>query len=233
MIDAGVPLGLGVDGSASNERSDLVADVKQALPAARGRGGPEAMTAARRSGSVHAAERTSSAAGTWARSSRGSVRTSPSGASTGSSSAAPTTSSRPSSCRGRTARSESTSAGSRQSSTGSSPGPTSGRSPPRTACRPPASSTRCRPAETEGDEDRGGRRDGGHRVRDHERHVGDGDAVGEPEQEADEQHLLVADRDWSTRPVGAHRPHLEKRSERRCDTPGCRRNGQVRGHETS
>jgi cytosine/adenosine deaminase-related metal-dependent hydrolase len=44
MIDAGVPVGLGVDGSASNERSDLVADVKQALLVARGRGGPEAMT---------------------------------------------------------------------------------------------------------------------------------------------------------------------------------------------
>ena len=44
MIDAGVPVGLGVDGSASNERSDLGADVKQALLVARGRGGPEAMT---------------------------------------------------------------------------------------------------------------------------------------------------------------------------------------------
>ena len=44
MIEAGVPVGLGVDGSASNERSDLVADVKQALLVARGRGGPEAMT---------------------------------------------------------------------------------------------------------------------------------------------------------------------------------------------
>jgi len=44
MIDAGVPVGLGVDGSASNERSDLSADVKQALLVARGRGGPEAMT---------------------------------------------------------------------------------------------------------------------------------------------------------------------------------------------
>jgi cytosine/adenosine deaminase-related metal-dependent hydrolase len=44
MVDAGVPVGLGVDGSASNERSDLSADVKQALLVARGRGGPEAMT---------------------------------------------------------------------------------------------------------------------------------------------------------------------------------------------
>lgn len=44
MLDAGVPVGLGVDGSASNERSDLSADVKQALLVARGVGGPTAMT---------------------------------------------------------------------------------------------------------------------------------------------------------------------------------------------
>jgi 8-oxoguanine deaminase len=45
MLDAGVRVGLGVDGSASNERSDLFVDVKNALLAARGRGGPEALTA--------------------------------------------------------------------------------------------------------------------------------------------------------------------------------------------
>ena len=45
MLDAGVRVGLGVDGSASNERSDLSFDVKQALLAARGRGGPTALTA--------------------------------------------------------------------------------------------------------------------------------------------------------------------------------------------
>ncbi len=45
MLDAGVRVGLGVDGSASNERGDLFADVKQALLVARGRGGGEAMTA--------------------------------------------------------------------------------------------------------------------------------------------------------------------------------------------
>jgi cytosine/adenosine deaminase-related metal-dependent hydrolase len=44
MCRAGVPVGLGVDGSASNERSDLFAEVKQALLVARGRGGPDAMT---------------------------------------------------------------------------------------------------------------------------------------------------------------------------------------------
>ena len=44
LLDAGVRVGLGVDGSASNERSDLFFDVKQALLMARGRGGPQAMT---------------------------------------------------------------------------------------------------------------------------------------------------------------------------------------------
>ncbi len=44
-LDAGVRVGLGVDGSASNERSDLLFEVKQALLVARGRGGPRAMTA--------------------------------------------------------------------------------------------------------------------------------------------------------------------------------------------
>jgi cytosine/adenosine deaminase-related metal-dependent hydrolase len=45
LVDAGVRVGLGVDGSASNERSDLFLEVKQALLVARGRGGPKAMTA--------------------------------------------------------------------------------------------------------------------------------------------------------------------------------------------
>ena len=44
LLDAGAPVGLGVDGSASNERSDLLFDVKQALLVARGRGGPAALT---------------------------------------------------------------------------------------------------------------------------------------------------------------------------------------------
>jgi cytosine/adenosine deaminase-related metal-dependent hydrolase len=43
-LDAGVRVGLGVDGSASNERSDLLFEVKQALLVARGRSGPGAMT---------------------------------------------------------------------------------------------------------------------------------------------------------------------------------------------
>jgi cytosine/adenosine deaminase-related metal-dependent hydrolase len=45
MLDAGVRVGLGVDGTASNERGDLFVEVKQALLVARGRGGPDAMTA--------------------------------------------------------------------------------------------------------------------------------------------------------------------------------------------
>ena len=45
LLAAGASVGLGVDGSASNERSDLFFEVKQALLVARGRGGPAAMTA--------------------------------------------------------------------------------------------------------------------------------------------------------------------------------------------
>jgi cytosine/adenosine deaminase-related metal-dependent hydrolase len=45
LLDAKVRIGLGVDGSASNERSDLFMEVKQAVLVARARGGPKAMTA--------------------------------------------------------------------------------------------------------------------------------------------------------------------------------------------
>jgi cytosine/adenosine deaminase-related metal-dependent hydrolase len=44
LTHAGVDVGLGVDGSASNERSDMLFEVKQALLFARARSGPEAMT---------------------------------------------------------------------------------------------------------------------------------------------------------------------------------------------
>ncbi len=44
LLDAGVRVGLGVDGSASNERGDLFLEVKQALLVARTRGGPSALT---------------------------------------------------------------------------------------------------------------------------------------------------------------------------------------------
>jgi cytosine/adenosine deaminase-related metal-dependent hydrolase len=45
MVEARVPVGLGVDGSASNERGDLLYETRQALLVARARGGAEAMTA--------------------------------------------------------------------------------------------------------------------------------------------------------------------------------------------
>jgi cytosine/adenosine deaminase-related metal-dependent hydrolase len=45
LLDANVKVGLGVDGSASNERGDLFLEVKQALLVARARGGPGAMSA--------------------------------------------------------------------------------------------------------------------------------------------------------------------------------------------
>jgi cytosine/adenosine deaminase-related metal-dependent hydrolase len=44
LLDNDVRVGLGVDGSASNERGDLLFDVKQALLVARGRGGPQTLT---------------------------------------------------------------------------------------------------------------------------------------------------------------------------------------------
>ncbi len=45
LLDAGARVGLGVDGTASNERGDLFLEVKSALLVARGRGGPAALTA--------------------------------------------------------------------------------------------------------------------------------------------------------------------------------------------
>ena len=45
LLDAGVPVGLGVDGAASNESGRMVDELHQALLAARFRGGPLALTA--------------------------------------------------------------------------------------------------------------------------------------------------------------------------------------------
>ena len=45
LLDAGVRVGLGVDGSASNERGDLFFEVKQALLVARARAGPTGLSA--------------------------------------------------------------------------------------------------------------------------------------------------------------------------------------------
>jgi cytosine/adenosine deaminase-related metal-dependent hydrolase len=44
LLDGGVRVALGVDGSASNERGDLFLEVKMAAYVARARGGPKAMT---------------------------------------------------------------------------------------------------------------------------------------------------------------------------------------------
>jgi 8-oxoguanine deaminase len=44
LRDAGVPVGLGVDGSASNEASSLLEEARHALLFARARGGPQALT---------------------------------------------------------------------------------------------------------------------------------------------------------------------------------------------
>ena len=100
LLDAGCRVGLGVDGSASNERSDLFLEVKQALLVARGRGGGDAMTAreAIRLG-------TRGGAAVLGRDDIGSLEpgkspTSRSGRPTGSSSAAPRTASRGSSSPG-------------------------------------------------------------------------------------------------------------------------------------
>lgn len=45
LVDSGVPVGLGVDGAASQEVSQLSAELRQALYTARQRGGPKAMDA--------------------------------------------------------------------------------------------------------------------------------------------------------------------------------------------
>ena len=45
LVDAGVPVGLGVDGSASNDGAHMLGEVRQAMLVARGRGGPAAMSA--------------------------------------------------------------------------------------------------------------------------------------------------------------------------------------------
>ena len=44
LLDAGAPVGLGVDGAASNEDGGLVAELRQSVMQARQRGGPKAMT---------------------------------------------------------------------------------------------------------------------------------------------------------------------------------------------
>ncbi|HEX6020845.1 MAG TPA: 8-oxoguanine deaminase [Solirubrobacter sp.] len=57
LVRAGAPVGLGVDGSASNEASELGGELRQALLVARLRGGPAAITAgeALELGTIHGA----------------------------------------------------------------------------------------------------------------------------------------------------------------------------------
>ena len=57
LVRAGAPVGLGVDGAASNEAGELGGELRQALLVARLRGGPAAMTARRGAGARHAARR--------------------------------------------------------------------------------------------------------------------------------------------------------------------------------
>jgi cytosine/adenosine deaminase-related metal-dependent hydrolase len=47
LLAAGVPVGLGVDGAASNEESSLIGEVRQAALMARAAGGPEALSVRR------------------------------------------------------------------------------------------------------------------------------------------------------------------------------------------
>jgi len=47
LLAAGVPVGLGVDGAASNEESSLIGEVRQAVLMARAAGGPEALSVRR------------------------------------------------------------------------------------------------------------------------------------------------------------------------------------------
>ena len=56
-VRAGAPVGLGVDGAASNEAGELGGELRQALLVARLRGGPAAMTCARGARARHAARR--------------------------------------------------------------------------------------------------------------------------------------------------------------------------------
>ncbi len=119
LLDASVRVGLGVDGSASNERSDLSLEVKQALLVARGRGGGGAMTAREALGARHPRRRGGAAArGHRRRSSPGAAPTWRSGRPTAWSSPEPTTRSPRSSSPARSGSTGCTSGARRSSATG-------------------------------------------------------------------------------------------------------------------
>ena len=128
LLDAGVRVGLGVDGSASNERSDLAFEVKQALLVARGRGGPAALTAREALGSGPAAAPRSSAGTTSACSRPAAAPTSRSGGSTAWRSRARPIPSAAGSSACRIARIDSSSAAATSSATATSSTPTRPRS---------------------------------------------------------------------------------------------------------
>jgi len=73
--------------------------------------------------------------------------------------------------------------------------------------------------------------EGGDGVRDDQRCVAEGDAIAEPEQEADEQDLLVADRDARGRTVGTDGADLQERSQGHRDAPGGRSDCENGDHE--
>ena len=136
MLDAGVRVGLGVDGSASNERGDLFLEVKQALLVARGRERAGGADGARGALARHARRRGGPrSATTSARSSPARARTSPSGGRTASSSAAPTIPSRRSCSPARTGSTGCSSAARTSCATAGSSGPTRSRSRRSTAAR--------------------------------------------------------------------------------------------------
>ena len=129
LLDAGVRVGLGVDGSASNERSDLFFEVKQALLVARGIGGPHRAELAGGAPARHPRRRGGARTRRHRRAlARASAPTSRSGGRMGSSSPARPIPSTGSSSPDRTASTGSTSAASSSSTAGRSFEPTSERS---------------------------------------------------------------------------------------------------------
>jgi hypothetical protein len=81
-----------------------------------------------------------------------------------------------------------------------------------------------------GDQDRRAADDRGDDVRDDDRRVAQRDAVRQPQDEPNEQHLLVTHRDAARRTVSADGADLQERRQRHRDTPGRCRGGEVVDH---